>query len=72
MVMVTFETEGAQGLFEMVHAKILLPTAKPVIVVEGERELVMMPDPEISVQLPLPTAGVLEAMVTEPVVIQIV
>mgnify|MGYP001576230106 CR=1 FL=1 len=55
--MVTFETDGEQGLFEMVHAKTLIPNPKPVMLVVGESELVIVPLPETKVQTPVPTAG---------------
>ena len=43
----------------MVHAKIFVPTAKPVIEVVGESELEIIPVPEIKVQTPVPTVAVL-------------
>jgi hypothetical protein len=57
--MVTFEVEGEQGLFEIVHPKILLPKPKFVILVVGESEFVIVPLPEINVQTPVPTIAVL-------------
>ena len=62
-VIVTFETEGAHGAFEIVHAKTLLPKPSPVIEVVGEREFVIVPLPEINVQAPIPTNAVLADMV---------
>ena len=61
-VSVTFEVEGAQGLFEMVHAKTLFPKPNPVIEVVGEREFVIVPLPETNVQTPTPTVAVLAVM----------
>ena len=46
----------------MVHEKILFPNPKPVIDVVGESELVMTPDPEIKLQLPIPTSGLFAFM----------
>ena len=60
--MVTFELEGAQGAFVMVHAKTLFPNPKPVILVVGESELVIVPIPETKVQTPVPTVAVLAVM----------
>lgn len=62
-VIVTFEVEGEQGGFEMVHANTFVPNPNPVIDVVGEREFVMLPDPEIKVQTPVPTVAVLPFMV---------
>ena len=56
--MVTLELEGAQGLFEIVQAKTLVPKPNPVIEVVGESELVIVPDPEIKVHIPVPTVAV--------------
>ena len=70
--MVTFDTEFAQGAFEMVHAKTLFPNPKPVIDVVGESEFVIVPVPEIKVHAPVPTGGVLAAMMALGEEIQIV
>ena len=56
--MVTFETDGAQGELEMVHANTLFPSPKPVIDVVAESELVIVPIPETNVQTPTPTVAV--------------
>jgi hypothetical protein len=61
-VIVTFETEGAQGGFEIVQAKTLFPTPNPVIEVVGEREFVIVPDPDTNVQTPVPTAALFAAI----------
>ena len=58
-MMLTFETEFAQGAFAIVHAKTFVPNAKPVMDVVGESELVIVPLPEISVHVPIPTVAVL-------------
>ena len=57
------DEEAAQGEFEMVHWKIFVPTARPVIEVVGESEFVIVPDPEIKLQLPIPTSAVLAFIV---------
>ena len=56
--MVTFDTEFAQGAFEIVHAKTLFPKPKPVMDVVGESEFVIVPVPEINVHAPVPITGV--------------
>jgi hypothetical protein len=56
------EVEDAHGGFEMVHAKTFVPIAKPVIEVVGERELVIVPDPEIKVQTPVPILAAFAVM----------
>ena len=58
-MIVTFETEGAQGAFEMVHAKTLFPSPNPVTPVVGDNELLMVPIPETKVHTPVPTVAVL-------------
>lgn len=70
-VMVTLETEFAQGGFEIVHLKTFGPTPRPVIVVEGDNEFVIVPDPEIKVHAPVPTNAGFAAMVA-PAVVQTV
>ncbi len=60
---VTLDTEAAHGAFEMVHAKTLLPTAKPVILDVGESEFVITPLPETKLHAPAPTNAVLAAIV---------
>jgi hypothetical protein len=61
-VIVTLETEGAQGALEMVHAKTLVPDPKPVILVVGESEFVIVPLPETKVQAPVPVVAVFAAI----------
>ena len=60
--MVTFELDGAQGAFEIVHAKTFVPNPKPVIEVVGDNELVIAPVPETNVHTPVPTIEVLAVM----------
>jgi len=55
----------------MVHAKMFVPNPKLVIVVLGERELVMAPLPESIVQTPVPTVAVFAAMVAVGILLQI-
>ena len=62
-VIVTFETEAAQGGLEIVQAKTFIPKPKPVMDVVGESEFVIAPLPETKVQTPVPITGILEAMV---------
>lgn len=54
---------AAHGAFEIVHLKVLLPTPKPVIVVTGLVGVVIVPEPPIKVQSPVPAVGVLAAIV---------
>jgi hypothetical protein len=58
-IIATVEVDGAHGALEMVHAKTFVPKPKPVILVVGERELVIVPLPETKVQAPVPTIAVL-------------
>lgn len=67
-VIVTFEIELAQGAFEIVHLKTLLPTPNPVMLVVGESELVIVPEPEIRVHAPIPAVGVFAAIVAPELV----
>jgi hypothetical protein len=47
----------------MVHAKTFDPVPKPVIVVDGDKEFVIVPEPEIKVQTPDPVNGLLADIV---------
>jgi len=47
----------------MVHAKIVVPTPRPVMLVVGDREFVMVPLPETIVHTPVPLVAVFAAMV---------
>ena len=58
----TVEEVGAQGAFEIVHAKTFVPNPKPVIDVVGESEFVIVPLPETKVHTPVPTVAVLAAI----------
>ena len=56
--------DEAHTPLEMVHLKVALdPAASPVTVVVGEDGVVMVAVPVTSDQLPVPTAGLLAAMV---------
>lgn len=70
--MVTLDVEGGHTPLVIDHLNTLFPTGKPVIVVVGDNEFVMVPPPEINDHVPTPTVAVLAAMVIEPVEIQIV
>ena len=61
-MMVTFETELAQGAFEMVHAKTLFPKPNPVMDVVGDNEFVIVPIPETNVHAPVPITAALAFM----------
>lgn len=56
-MIVTFETDEAQGELLIVHANTLFPKPSPVIVVVGKSEFVITPVPETNVHAPVPTAG---------------
>jgi len=60
---VIVEILGAQGEFEIVQAKTLVPIARPVIVEFGKVGEVIVPEPETSVHNPVPTVGVLAVIV---------
>ena len=62
-VILTLETDEAQGRFEMVHRKTFIPGPRLVMVVAADSEFVMVPDPEIKVHAPVPIAGTFAAMV---------
>ena len=66
--MVTFETELAQGGFEIVHTKTFVPTPKPVIVVLFKVGVVIVPAPETKVHKPVPIAGTFPAIVAAELV----
>ena len=55
----TVDEEAEHGELEIVHAKIFVPIANPVIEVVGESEFVIIPEPEIKLQTPVPTLAVL-------------
>ena len=60
----TSSAEEAQTPLAIVHRKVaLVPAARPVTVVVGEEGEVMVAEPVIRDQVPVPTAGLLAAMV---------
>lgn len=61
---VTFDVEGVQVPFVIVHANTLMPAVNPVIVVFGSEGLVMAPDPEIFVHVPKPPPVAVFAAIT--------
>jgi len=63
IVIVTFELEGVHGELEIVQAKTFVPIARPVMVELGKVGEVIVPLPETSVHNPVPTVGVLAAIV---------
>jgi hypothetical protein len=67
-VIVTFDKEFAQGGFEIVHLKTLFPTPNPVMLVEGDKEFVIIPAPEIRVHAPVPDAATFAPMVAPDVI----
>lgn len=54
--------DAKQGAFEISHSKIFIPNPKPVTLVVGDNELVIVPEPEIKVHTPVPTVAVLAVM----------
>ena len=57
----TVEIDGGQTPLVIVHCKIFVPTATAVIPEFGKFAFAMVAPPEISVQLPVPIAGVFPA-----------
>ena len=55
-VIVTVELDDKHGALEIAQSKTLFPKPKPVTVVFGNKEFVMIPEPEIKVHAPVPTA----------------
>jgi hypothetical protein len=70
--METVDELAAHGLLEMVHSKIFKPNPKPVIDVDGDNELVIVPEPDIKDQVPTPTVAALAFMKAFGLVIQTV
>ena len=66
--MLTLEIEAAQGGFAIVQRNVFIPTPNPVIVVVGESEFVIVPDPAMIDHEPVPETALFAAMVTVPVV----
>lgn len=55
--------DGAHVPFEMVHRKVFTPMLKPVTPEVGDEGVVTVPEPAITVQVPVPTVGVFPASV---------
>lgn len=62
--------EATQGGFEIIHEKIFVPTASPVMDVVGDSEFVIMPVPETNDHVPIPTVAEFAFMVVVGVVMQ--
>ena len=63
VVIITSSVLGVQGALEIVHLKVFAPTPNPVSPEVGEEGVVIVPEPAINVQVPVPTAGVFPANV---------
>lgn len=59
---IMLSSDEAQGAFEIVQRKVLLPTPKPVIVVFGLLGETIVPDPPSNVHSPVPAVGVFAAI----------
>jgi hypothetical protein len=70
--MVMLEVEETQGELLIDQVRTVVPTVNPVMVLEAERELVIVPGPETFIHLPIPKAGMLPARVVEPELTQMV
>lgn len=68
----TVDELAEHGLFEIVHSKIFNPKPKPVIDVDGDNEFVIVPEPDIKDQVPIPTVAALAFMKAFGLVIQTV
>ena len=62
--------DATQGAFEIVHEKIFVPTASPVMDVVGDNEFVITPVPETKLHVPIPTVAEFALIVVVGVVIQ--
>ena len=56
----------------MVQAKTFAPNPNPVIVVFGNNEFVIVPNPETKVHTPLPVPGMFPASVVDGLLMQMV
>ena len=71
MVIVELVLEQVPTLV-MLHSKTFMPNPKLVTVLFAARELVIVPDPDITLHVPTPVVGVFPASVAELVVIHTV
>ena len=62
-VITTLLVDAVQGAFAMVHCRVADPTTSPVTPELGKLGEVMVAEPEITDQVPIPTIGVLPARV---------
>jgi len=67
---VMLEIEAAQGGLEIVHLKTFVPVGIPVIPVKLDVGVVIIPPPEINVQLPVPTAATFAFIIAKGLEIQ--
>ena len=58
----TVDDEAKQGALVIVHAKIFVPSDKPVMLLVGDDGVVITPLPETKVQTPVPTITALAVM----------
>jgi hypothetical protein len=61
---VTVSVDAVHGGLEMVHMNTFAPAPRPVMVVDDDPGVVMVPAPLTSVQVPVPITGVFAAIVT--------
>jgi hypothetical protein len=64
------DVEAGQTPLEMVHSKILSPATRMETGEIGESEFVVIPEPDNKLQIPVPTVGVLAAMIVFGLVMQ--
>jgi hypothetical protein len=65
LVMLTWSVEAGQGAFVIFHWNMFKPGLRPVTVDVGELGEVTVPEPENTVQTPVPVAAALPASVAE-------
>lgn len=70
--MATVDVEEAHGGLLIVHAKMFVPNPNPVMLVVGERELVIVPLPDSKDHVPTPTLAELAAIIVFGLEMQIV
>jgi len=63
--MITSSNEGAQAPLVIVQRSTFAPLLKPLTVVFGSFALAKLPDPLTTLQVPVPTTGVLAAKMAE-------
>ena len=65
-LIVTSSEDVGHVPFDVVHVNTFAPTPNPVTPDVGEEGVVIVPVPDVNVQVPVPTAGVLPAKVAVP------